>query len=200
MRANANSAHRVSAPRLRARVARDAANHARRLLTTSRARPEDANDDADERAREGDRAMDWRQFRARLIAKETSNETLAARVDAAAGEGGAAWAHGLVNAEKGAILVARDEDAASFWSHVVILLLGETRSTSRSSRVFEVVMGPRNAREAARGDSSGQTDDDSLFLFAPRRSHGVRFDGSDHQSHQVDHPVGGVSGGVEAKE
>lgn len=76
--------------------------------------------------------MDWREFRARLIATDTSNETLAARVDAAAGEGGAAWAHGLANAEKGAILVARDEDAASFWSHVVILLLGETRSTSRS--------------------------------------------------------------------
>lgn len=61
-------------------------------------------------------------------------------------------------------------------------------------------MGPRDAREAARGDSSGQTDDDSLFLFTPRRSHGVRFYGSDHQSHQVDHPGGGVSGGVEAKE
>lgn len=76
--------------------------------------------------------MDWREFRARLIARDTSNETLAARVDAAAAEGGAAWAHGLPNAEKGAILVARDEDAASFWSHVVILLLGEPRSTSRA--------------------------------------------------------------------
>ena len=121
MHANATSAHRVSAPRLRARVARDATNHARRLCTAVRARPDDARDDADERERAGERVMDWREFRARLIARDTSNETLAARVDAAAAEGGAAWAHGLPNAEKGAILVARDEDAASFWSHVVIL-------------------------------------------------------------------------------
>ena len=132
MHANATSAHRVSAPRLRARVARDATNHARRLCTAVRARPDDARDEADERERAGERVMDWREFRARLIARDTSNETLAARVDAAAAEGGAAWAHGLPNAEKGAILVARDEDAASFWSHVVILLLGEPRSTSRA--------------------------------------------------------------------
>ena len=84
MHANAASAHRVSAPRLRARVARDATNHARRLCTAVRARPDDARDDADERERAGERVMDWREFRARLIARDTSNETLAALVDAAA--------------------------------------------------------------------------------------------------------------------
>ena len=64
-------------------------------------------------------------------------------------------------------------------------------------------MGGRDARGAARGDGAsraGADDDDSLFLFTPRRSQGVRFYGSDHQSHQVHHPGGGVSGSVEAKE
>lgn len=68
---------------------------------------------------------DWRAFRAALVAAHRGNDALAANVKTGVG---ARWAHGLEAVERGALLVAVDEDARSFWSHVVILMLGAKTS------------------------------------------------------------------------
>lgn len=85
--------------------------------------PRAASDGSGDRGASLD-AQDWRAFRAALVAAHRGNEALA--VSAKAREG--RWAHGLEAAERGALLVAVDEDARSFWSHVVILMLGAVSS------------------------------------------------------------------------
>tara|TARA_B110000008_G_scaffold275860_1_gene314084 strand:- start:510 stop:1229 length:720 start_codon:yes stop_codon:yes gene_type:complete len=105
----------------------------RRRETSVWARAGRENDDGNERneqtQNEGDdraHAVDWREFRARMVAQYSENAALGASIDAASRDGSPpTWAHGLENLEKGALLVAVEEDASSFWSHVVIFMLGE---------------------------------------------------------------------------
>jgi putative transcriptional regulator len=129
----------------------------RRRETSVWARAGRENDDVNERneqtQNEGDdraHAVDWREFRARMVARYSENAALGASIDAASRDGSPpTWAHGLENLEKGALLVAVEEDASSFWSHVVIFMLGEWFGR----RALEKKEGGRKPRRRRRRES-----------------------------------------------
>lgn len=122
--------------------------------------------------------MDWREFRARMVAQYSENAALGASIDAASRDGSPpTWAHGLENLEKGALLVAVEEDASSFWSHVVIFMLGEWFGR----RALEKKEGGRKPTEATTRISST----DFCARLCRCRSHTVRIYWDNFESHAI---------------
>lgn len=157
----------------------------RRRETSVWARAGRENDDVNERneqtQNEGDdraHAVDWREFRARMVAQYSENAALGASIDAASRDGSPpTWAHGLENLEKGALLVAVEEDASSFWSHVVIFMLGEWFGR----RALEKKEGGRKPTEATTRISST----DFCARLCRCRSHTVRIYWDNFESHAI---------------
>jgi len=157
----------------------------RRRETSVCARAGRESDDGSERneqtQNEGDdraHAVDWREFRARMVAQYSENAALGASIDAASRDGSPpTWAHGLENLEKGALLVAVEEDASSFWSHVVIFMLGEWFGR----RALEKKEGGRKPTEATTRISST----DFCARLCRCRSHTVRIDWDNFESHAI---------------
>jgi hypothetical protein len=86
----------------------------------------DAKDEGPPPAREN---VDWREFRARLVASESSAQEEdggppGQMKKGLAPGGGPSWAHALTRPERGALLMAMDGEPG-WWRHVVILILGE---------------------------------------------------------------------------
>ena len=157
----------------------------RRRETSVCARAGRESDDGSERneqtQNEGDdraHAVDWREFRARMVAQYSENAALGASIDAASRDGSPpTWAHGLENLEKGALLVAVEEDASSFWSHVVIFMLGEWFGR----RALEKKEGGRKPTEATTRISST----DFCARLCRCRSHTVRIYWDNFESHAI---------------
>lgn len=79
-----------------------------------------AKDDGPPQAREN---VDWREFRARLVASESAGDDVTPG-GMKKGLTPQAWAHALTRPERGALLMAMDGEPG-WWRHVVILILGE---------------------------------------------------------------------------
>lgn len=95
-------------------------NPRRQSSIVARADGDAAKDDGPPPAREN---VDWREFRARLVASESQgDDVMPGRLKK--GLTPQAWAHALTRPERGALLMAMDGEPG-WWRHVVILILGE---------------------------------------------------------------------------
>lgn len=95
-------------------------NPRRQSSIVARAEGDAAKDDGPPPAREN---VDWREFRARLVASESQGDDVTPG-GMKKGLTPQAWAHALTRPERGALLMAMDGEPG-WWRHVVILILGE---------------------------------------------------------------------------